>query len=308
MLFRDVARVELGDGRTICLDTNGDISYISHAHSDHVFGKKKKDIVASDATIHLAGVSYDSKLVHDHIRLYNAGHMLGATQIEIMKDGGNFAYTGDISIEDGFTFKGAEVVEADELLIEATYGSQEYQFPKKADIAEVLRREVKSRVAYGNVIFAVYSTGKAQELIKILNDYCDITPVVGSDIARVSDIYVEHGQKLSYVSSDREDASEMFKDNFVGIIPKSRFRPELRFRLAQHYRKPCYFGSLSGWNAKFSSDYYDIALPMSDHADFNGLLEYVDYSNPKRVYVFGAFAENFSNVLKLRGYESYAVK
>lgn len=307
MQFKDVARVEV-DGRTICLDCNGDISYISHAHSDHISGKKKKEVIASDPTIHLAGISFNSKLVHGHIRLHPAGHMLGATQVEIRRDGGNFVYTGDISLADGFTYKGADIIEADELLIESTYGSPDYNFPKKEDLMQILRKEVQSRLLFGNVIFAVYATGKSQELIRMLNECCGITPVVGPEIAKVSDIYVRHGQKLSFINSHSDEAADAFRDNFVGIIHKSQFRPELRVRLTQHYHRPCYFGSLSGWNAKFPSDVYDIALPMSDHADFNDLIEYVDHSDPRKVYVFGAFAECFSNVLKLRGYQSIAVK
>ncbi|MCX8200294.1 MAG: MBL fold metallo-hydrolase [Candidatus Micrarchaeota archaeon] len=307
MNFKDLARVEIG-GRTICLDTSGDVSYISHAHSDHVSGKRKGEVVASEPTLSISGVSYSSRLVHESIRLHKAGHMLGATQIEIIRDGGNFVYTGDFSIADGFTYKGADIIEADELLIESTYGSPEYHFPKKEDIAEQLRREVLSRLKYGNVIFAVYAKGKSQELIKMLNEFCGITPIVGPEVAHVSEIYVRHGQHLSFVGSHSEDASDMFRDNFVGIIPKSQFRPELRMRLMQHYRKPCYFGSLSGWNVKFASDVYDIALPLSDHADFNDLVEYVDHSSPKKVYVFGAFAEGLAGALRLRGYNSVAVR
>lgn len=308
MDFRRVARVDVGNGETLFLDQPGDNSYISHAHSDHLSSKSRCRVIASEPTISLSGVKYEGKFVHKNVKLHNAGHMLGATQVEIVRDGGNFVYTGDFSLEDGFTFTGAEIVEADELLIEATYGSPHYVFPKKEDIAQALRKEVMSRLTHGNIIFAVYATGKSQELIKMLNEYCNITPVVSQEIAEVSDIYVRHGQKLSYVSSISEEAGEMFKGNFVGIIPKPKFRPEFRMRLTNYYRKPCYFGSLSGWNIKFPSDYYDIALPMSDHADYNGLLEYVEYSNPRKIYVFGAFAQQFSNVLKLRGYESYALK
>jgi len=308
MRLCDILRVELDDGRVLGLDVKGDVSYISHAHSDHVNGRNKKVVLSSDPTLDISRISYESRASFSNVRLYNAGHMLGATQAEIIGDDGAMVYTGDISLKDGFTFKGADILESDMLVIEATYGSQEYQFPEKEDLAEVLRREVLSRTAYGNVIFAVYSTGKAQELIKMLNEYCDITPVVSPEIADKSSAYVKHGCSLSYVSSASDDAPGIFRGNFVGIIPKPKFRPELRTRLMQHYKRPVYFGSLSGWNLKYPSDYYDISLPMSDHADFNDLIDYVDHSNPKSVYVFGAFAESFSNVLKLRGHNSYVVR
>ncbi|MGB9635497.1 MAG: hypothetical protein ACP5H8_03480 [Candidatus Micrarchaeia archaeon] len=307
MFFKDVARIQI-NGEVLGLDVSGDITYISHAHSDHINGKKNGKVLASKQTIDIAGLNTSEVVPLRNVQLYNAGHMLGATQIQVVGDDGVFVYTGDICTEEGFTFNGAEIPECDTLLIEATYGSSEFQFPKKEDIAQQIRREVLSRLYYGNVIFAVYAKGKAQELNKILNEYCDITPIVTEEIAKVNEVYSKYGQRLRYVSSSSPDAQDMFKGNFVGIIPKSMFRPELRVMLSNHYKKMCFFGSLSGWNIKFPNDYYDIALPFSDHSDFNGLLEYVEYSNPKKVYVFGPYAENFSKVLKSRGYSAYPVR
>lgn len=307
MLFKDIACFDL-DGATLGLDIKGDISYVSHAHSDHARRKNVSRIIASPQTIGIAGINYGEKVKLKEVRLHSAGHMFGATQIEILGDGSNFVYTGDMSIEDGFTFKGAEIIESDRLLIEATYGSPHYNFPKKEELAEVIRKEVLSKLKYGNVIFTVYPKGKSQELTKMLNEYCDIIPIVHKKIAEVNDKYVEFGNALSYVSSDSEQASEMFKTNFVGIIPKSLFSPQLKLRLTKYYRKPVYFASLSGWNVKYSNPYYDLSLPFSDHAGYNDLVEYVEHSDPRQVYVFGPFAEQFSNALRLKGYQAYPIK
>ncbi len=307
MLFKQVACFEM-DGATLGLDVNGDISYVSHAHSDHARRSKVDRIIASPQTIGIAGITYNERVCLDSVKLHPAGHMFGATQIEIAGDGGNFVYTGDMSIEDGFTYDGAEIVESDRLLIEATYGSPEYNFPKKEALADVIKREVLTKLRYGNVIFTVYPKGKSQELTKILNEYCGITPVVHKQIAEINGRYAKLGSALSYVSSDSDEASDMFRDNFVGIIPKSMFSMDLKMRLTKHYRKPAYFASLSGWNVKYNNPYYDLSLPFSDHAGYNDLIEYVEHSDPKRVYVFGPFSEQFSNVLKLKGYQAYPIK
>lgn len=306
--FSDIATIQMGD-KKLGLDVPGDINYVSHAHSDHVKNKNKKTIIASQPTIDISNLNYEENVNLKEVRLHRAGHMFGATQIEIQRDGGNFVYTGDLSVSDGFTFKGAKIIETDTLLIEATYGMKDYIFPKREDIAQIVRREVMSRINYGNIIFSAYPTGKSQELIKILNEYCGITPIVSGRIAEISENYNKNGNKLSFINSDSEQAKEIMNSNFVGIVSKSSINPyEFRTRMTSFYSKPTYLMSLSGWNLKCRSDKYDVALPMSDHADYNELIEYVEYSNPKKVYVFGPFAETFSNVLRLKGYNSQKVK
>lgn len=306
--FSEIATIKIED-KKLGLDVPGDISYISHAHSDHVKNKNKKTIIASQPTIDISGMKYKEKVDLRDVKLHRAGHMFGATQIEVLKDGENFVYTGDLSLSDGFTFKGAKIIEADSLLIEATYGIRDYIFPKREDMAEIVKREVMSRINYGNIIFSAYPTGKSQELIKILNEYCGITPVVSNKISEISEKYNKNGNKLNFINSESEEASETLKSNFVGIVSKSSINPyEFRSRMTAFYGKPTYLMSLSGWNLRCRSDKYDVALPMSDHADYNELIEYVEYSNPKNIYVFGAFAESFSNVLRLKGYNSQKVK
>lgn len=306
--FNEIASIKLED-KKLGLDVPGDICYVSHAHSDHVKNKNKKCILASQPTIDIASINYKEKVDLKNVKLHRAGHMFGATQIEIQKDGETFVYTGDLSLSDGFTFKGAKVIESDTLLIEATYGMKDYVFPKREDIAHIISREVLSRIKYGNVIFSSYPTGKSQELIKILNEYCGITPLVSDRIAKISENYNKNGNKLEFINSESEEGVEMLKSNFVGIVSKASINPyEFRMRMTSFYGKPVYLMSLSGWNLKCRSDKYDVALPMSDHADYNELMEYVEYSNPKKVYVFGAFAETFSNALRLSGYNSQKVK
>lgn len=306
--FSDVATIKI-EGKKLGLDVPGDVCYISHAHSDHVKNRNKKSIIASQPTIDISNINYTEKIELKNVKLHRAGHMFGATQIEILKDGENFVYTGDLSLSDGFTFKGADIVEADTLLIESTYGMKDYVFPKREDIAEIIKREVMSRINYGNIIFSSYPTGKSQELIKILNEYCGITPLVPERIARISESYNKNGNKLEFINSESEEGNELLKSNFVGIVSKSSINPyEFRSKMTSFYSKPTYLMSLSGWNLRCRSDRYDVALPMSDHADYNELIEYVEYSNPKKIYTFGSFADTFSNVLRLKGYNSEKVR
>jgi putative mRNA 3-end processing factor len=51
----------------------------------------------------------------------------------------------------------------------------------------------------------------------------------------------------------------------------------------------------------------DYALPMSDHCDYNELLEIVRYCNPEKVYTIHGFADYFAMRLRTMGYEAKAL-
>lgn len=48
----------------------------------------------------------------------------------------------------------------------------------------------------------------------------------------------------------------------------------------------------------------DTALPLSDHADFNGLNEFVDRVQPEKVYTLHGSAEAFARHLRQRGVDA----
>jgi len=52
----------------------------------------------------------------------------------------------------------------------------------------------------------------------------------------------------------------------------------------------------------------DYAVPISDHCDYNELLEIVRYCNPEKVYTIHGFADYFAMKLRTMGYEAMALK
>src|SRR5207249_8099325 len=51
----------------------------------------------------------------------------------------------------------------------------------------------------------------------------------------------------------------------------------------------------------------DAAFPLSDHADYNDLVRYVDLVQPKRVFTLHGFAGQFARDLRARGVEAWAL-
>src|SRR5438445_7513128 len=67
---------------------------------------------------------------------------------------------------------------------------------------------------------------------------------------------------------------------------------------------------ISGWAVDPNAIYryqVDAAFPLSDHADYNELIRYVDLVQPKRVLTLHGFAAEFARDLRERGIDACAL-
>jgi DNA ligase-1 len=67
---------------------------------------------------------------------------------------------------------------------------------------------------------------------------------------------------------------------------------------------------LSGWALDPAAIYrygVDAAFPMSDHADFPGLLEAVKRVNPQRILTIHGYTREFAAELRRQGFEAWSV-
>jgi Cft2 family RNA processing exonuclease len=268
-------------GKSIGLDKGKcDLPFLSHAHGDHLSGMKSRDeIIATEATLDLAGLDA-LPASHPGTELLNAGHILGSTQLWA-ETGGTALYTGDFRVRDGIYTKGAAPKEADKLIIECTYGDPSFSFPPLEEIYSRISSWVK--LNSGSILlFSAYNLGKTQEMIKILNEYCRITPVVTRESEHFNQVYEKHGVKLDRVVVGTEEAEEVMRGPFVAIAPPRVAKRSFASRLSRAFNLPARTALVSGWVQKYRSN-ADMGFPLSDHSDFQGILEYVDLVNPKEV-------------------------
>ena len=67
---------------------------------------------------------------------------------------------------------------------------------------------------------------------------------------------------------------------------------------------------ISGWAVDPNAIYryqVDAAFALSDHADYNDLLRYVELVRPRRVFTLHGFAASFARDLRERGIEAWAL-
>ncbi len=276
------------------------IRIVTHAHSDHLYGLSTslsacEQVLATPITQALIGVlkgrskakkiqalDYNQPYVYGNetVTFYPARHILGSAQVLLeTSEGERILFTGDIK------HPPAEVIPADVLVIEATYGSPTHVRAFKdtvvADLLTLVRDTLKSSALN---IFGYH--GKILETVKILNTSDIQAPiVVSAKTATMLKLCQKHGEELSnFYASNSEEGIKMLGSPHIGVyhIGASRWINDDKPQIV-----------LSGWQFDSSCrligrDKYQVAL--SDHSDFNELMDYVTACRPKLVIADGARA------------------
>jgi putative mRNA 3-end processing factor len=285
-----------------------EFSFVSHAHTDHIASHKK--ILATPETIlffnqrykrsraQALGFNQPTKFGDSTVELYSSGHILGCAQIKIDKGGKKIVYTGDFKLTGGETAPAAEIIDADVLIMESTYGDPRYVFPDRDQVVDQLITFVQKTLLSNQVpIILAYSLGKAQEAIKILGDF-GFELHAEDNVYRFCQLYERCGVKFKNLHRLHE---EDFKGKVVVFPPYFR---KYRTLFNNIYPKRICF--LSGWGMDKSSRFRvgaDVVVPLSDHADYNDLIRYVEESNPERVFTLHGFPE-FADDLRRRGFDA----
>jgi len=273
------------------------IRVVTHAHYDHLTGlerslRKCQAVVMTPATRDLLGairgplfpfvgnvkaLNYGETLVHDDekLTLHPADHILGAAQV-LVEDriGGRIVYTGD------FRMSNTPILEADVLVLEATYGSPFQVRPFRKVVGEALVSLVESALKIGPVYVFGYH-GKLQEVMQILHsNNVNVPYLVPEKIFQVSKVCERHGMRLGKVlSTIGDEAREIVEKNEAHVA-------FYHMNSKRHVGRDAFRISVSGW--EFGYPRRQIApnehlVALSDHSDFKELLQYVSESKPKLV-------------------------
>jgi Cft2 family RNA processing exonuclease len=280
---------------------------VSHAHADHVQHHDHVfTSVPTAAMMRLRGVTrcrfhtlpYGRPLEVDRARvtLYPAGHILGSAQVLVEWEETRLLYSGDFKLRPGRSAEPTEVPAADVVIMETTFGRPRYRFPETETVIEEIRQFCRKALDEdcAPVLFC-YSLGKGQEVLACLE---------GADFP-------------IYLQSSHWDMAALYRDLGVSLPPFQKFQPGQKLDgvllCASGCRRAQWFGSLrrlrtayiSGWaidrNAchRFGTD---AAFPLSDHADYDDLLEYVRLTGAERIYTVHGFADEFAGDLRRRGH------
>ncbi|MDD2764228.1 MAG: MBL fold metallo-hydrolase [Opitutaceae bacterium] len=289
-------------------------SFVSHAHSDHV--ARHREILCSAGTARLMRARLPAARV-EHVlpfgqperlaaaitvTLHPAGHIFGSAQCLLAHDRhGTLLYTGDFKLRPGLSAEPCATPPADVLIMETTFGRPGYVFPPAesvlADIAEFCRQTVADGTT--PVLFG-YSLGKSQELLQGLAS-AQLPVMLHPQTYKLTRVYEELG--LKFPPYRVFDAAEIA--GHVVICPPQSGRSVFLQGIPRRRT-----AAVTGWALDAGAVYRyqcDVVFPLSDHADFPGLLAFVDRVRPRLVYTLHGFAQEFARTLRARGFEAWAL-
>lgn len=293
------------------------IGVISHGHSDHI--GRHDHFIATPPTAaflrvreghDLRGTELEYRAEHSvdrfRISLHPAGHVLGSAMVRISDGSQSLLYTGDFRLRPSFTAEAADVPQSDSVIMESTYGSPEWKFPSREELKHDLLRTVREILERRRKpLLLAYSLGKAQEVMAMLKD-ADLRVVVHPVVARICGVYERHGVDLGNYEIWGTQGSLLSRPTTADLRGKVMILPP---HMKSDIRK---IGNsetiaLTGWSLHGRNGEADHGVPLSDHADFDELIEFATQCGASTIFVTHG-AARFARELRDRGFNAQFLK
>jgi putative mRNA 3-end processing factor len=267
---------------------------ITHAHSDHArYGNghylasqpSEGVLRARLGEISLQTLAYGERIVHHGVALslHPAGHVLGSAQVRLEHGGQVWVASGDYKVAPDATCAPFEPVRCDVFITESTFGLPIYRWcPDDELFADINGWWGRNVLAGRASVLACYSFGKAQRLLAGVD--ASIAPIiVHGAVQPLNEAYRAAGVALPPVLhvSEVKDRADL-RRALVVCPPSAVATPWVRR-----------FGDAStafasGWmqvRGTRRRGGYDRGFPLSDHADWPGLLAAIEATGAQRVIV-----------------------
>ena len=285
--------------------------FISHAHVDHMARHELAYCTPATAALyqHRFGprathaMPYDEPLAWDECTLttHPAGHVLGSAMLLVRGAEGSVLYTGDFKLRPSATAEAAAPPRADVLIMESTYGQPRYRLPPREESIAHLVGIISRVLSDGRTpVVHAYVLGKAQEVTKILNS-AGLRVVQHPLVYAVSLVYQACGCDLGPL----EECGACGPGDAVVVAPPRRQKAAALVGL----KRPVSIGVTGwaidpAWRWRLGVDY---AVALSDHADFDELLECIERVEPAVIYCTHGPAE-FVTYLRRQGHNAHPLE
>lgn len=278
------------------------VALISHAHGDHAI-KGHEIVYATRGTWSLMKERYGDSLrsefrevtygVPFHINdvkttFFPAGHILGSAQILMEYQGERYLYTGDFKVQHDSTCEPFQPITCDYLITETTFAHPDFTHPSPDDELRNLCSESLQ------LVIGAYAVGKAQRITKLLHQIAPHRKVfIHPLITGYHKIYENAGIHLGewYPYSRREFLSDTSN---ILVLPPTVFT-----RYDRHPSALRIFAT--GW--KRSYYHCDRVLSISDHADWQDLINVIATSGAKKIFTLHGDGSHLKEHVKVDGIE-----
>lgn len=295
-----------------------DFAIITHAHSDHArWGSKHylaHKLSAPILQLRLGGnislqtVDYEQSILINGVKvsLHPAGHIVGSSQIRVEYKGEIWVAAGDYKTENDGISTAFEPVKCHTFITESTFGLPIYNWQQQATIFENINSWWKQNQAKGKVsVLCGYSLGKAQRLTKCCDASIGKIFLHGA-VANVNEALIAHGMALPSFPKAGNDFSKKDYEGALIIAPPSVVGTTWLNKFEPYAIAVC-----SGWMQVRGSkrrQHADMGFALSDHADWNGLLQAIKSTEAQKVIVTHGYTDVLSRYLNEIGLDAQAAK
>lgn len=291
-----------------------DDAVLTHAHSDHArWGSKR--YLAHDLSkevlkyrlgdIALETMGYGETIYKNGVKIsfYPAGHVIGSAQVRVEHKGNIWVVSGDYKLEDDGVCAPFEPVKCHTFISECTFGMPVYKWKSPKEIHDEINNWWRKNKEDGkNSVIAGYSLGKAQRILQHL-DLSIGKVFLHGVIANTNEALMRNGitlQETTRITS--ETSKEDIKGAMIICPPSALGSPWIR------KFQPYSFGYCSGWMSLRGAKRRmaaDRGFVLSDHADWDGLIQAIDATQCECVCLTHGYTASFTRYLNEIGFDAH---
>ncbi|MBA4198077.1 MAG: DNA ligase-associated DEXH box helicase [Chitinophaga sp.] len=294
-----------------------DNAVITHAHSDHARWGSKNYLCHTQTKpllqLRLGNNNYqtvdwnESVYINQvKVSLHPAGHIIGSSQIRVEYNGEVWVVSGDYKLENDGISGEFEPVKCHTFITESTFGLPIYKWKPQQEIFQQIQQWILNNQSQNKCsVLIAYSLGKAQRVLQAVTKVTDNIWVHGA-IYNTYETLINAGWQLPLLKRVTPETTKEALHNAVVIAPPSADGTPWMKKFYTYSVGVC-----SGWmqvrgNARRRN--VDAGFVLSDHADWNGLLQAVKATEANKVFVTHGFQSAFARHLNEHGIEAAEVK
>ena len=288
-----------------------DKAVITHAHADHARPGSRSYLASYEGRRILRSrlgpsavietLKYGEPALINGVRvsLHPAGHVLGSAQVRVEYQGEIWVISGDYKTEPDPTCTAFDPVRCHTFVTESTFGLPIYRWPQQQTIFDDINQWwLQCRDAGIPAVIFAYSLGKAQRLIAGVN--ADIGPIYcHSSVEELNGEYRASGVALppTFLVSQAPG-----RRNWAGVLlicPPGAAESSWMNRFSNAST-----AMASGWMLTRATRRWqsvDRGFPLSDHADWPGLLSAIEQTGAEQILVTHGHTEPMVRYLQEQG-------
>ena len=291
---------------------------ITHAHSDHARQGSNAYLTHHRSVpilklrlgqdINVQGIEWNEPIIINGVKvsLHPAGHIIGSSQVRVEHKGEVWVMSGDYKTEDDGLSGQFEPVRCNTFITESTFGLPIYNWKPQVEIYTNMQNWVQQNMHDGKTsVLIAYSLGKAQRVADALSKITNNIFAHGA-VANVQEALINNGELITPLKRVEPGMDKKLFEKSVVIAPSSAEGTSWMKRF-----NPYRVGVCSGWMQVRGNQRRrnaDQGFVLSDHADWNGLLQAVKATQAEKVFVTHGFQSTFSKYLNENGIEAAEVK